>query len=159
MIRPPPRSTLFPYTTLSRPDLLVGLVPAGGRADVQGHVTLGAGPVLLQLDRALLAGVGVGANDHVALADRHRVVGPGGHSDRVLRVGVVHAGKRGVEVRGVGDVFFLMIRRPPRSTLFPYTTLFRSDLLVGLVPAGGRADVQGHVTLGAGPVLLQLDRA
>src|ERR1039457_5655612 len=24
--------------------------------------------------------------------------------------------------------FFLMIRRPPRSTLFPYTTLFRSDI-------------------------------
>src|SRR5689334_18376274 len=23
------------------------------------------------------------------------------------------------------DIFFLMIRRPPRSTLFPYTTLFR----------------------------------
>src|SRR2546425_1370967 len=29
--------------------------------------------------------------------------------------------------------FFLMIRRPPRSTLFPYTTLFRSPLL-GLGP-------------------------
>src|SRR2546430_11933339 len=29
--------------------------------------------------------------------------------------------------------FFLMIRRPPRSTLFPYTTLFRSEItLVGL---------------------------
>src|SRR3712207_9352712 len=25
--------------------------------------------------------------------------------------------------------FFLMIRRPPRSTLFPYTTLFRSEKL------------------------------
>src|SRR5688572_31194372 len=25
--------------------------------------------------------------------------------------------------------FFLMIRRPPRSTLFPYTTLFRSGIL------------------------------
>src|SRR5258708_17341624 len=25
--------------------------------------------------------------------------------------------------------FFLMIRRPPRSTLFPYTTLFRSDAM------------------------------
>src|SRR5258708_38591325 len=25
--------------------------------------------------------------------------------------------------------FFLMIRRPPRSTLFPYTTLFRSQAL------------------------------
>src|SRR3712207_7757887 len=27
--------------------------------------------------------------------------------------------------------FFLMIRRPPRSTLFPYTTLFRSRALLG----------------------------
>src|SRR5256885_1017189 len=26
----------------------------------------------------------------------------------------------------VGTFFFLIIRRPPRSTLFPYTTLFRS---------------------------------
>src|SRR3712207_9054714 len=26
--------------------------------------------------------------------------------------------------------FFLMIRRPPRSTLFPYTTLFRSKIYV-----------------------------
>src|SRR3712207_7602284 len=40
-----------------------------------------------------------------------------------------------------------MIRRPPRSTLFPYTTLFRSDLGVvgcarfdvGTRPAGGGA--------------------
>src|SRR3972149_1905134 len=29
--------------------------------------------------------------------------------------------------------FFLMIRRPPRSTLFPYTTLFRS---LGAAPGG-----------------------
>src|SRR5436309_14876870 len=29
--------------------------------------------------------------------------------------------------------FFLMIRRPPRSTLFPYTTLFRS--VPGIFPA------------------------
>src|SRR3712207_9125430 len=27
--------------------------------------------------------------------------------------------------------FFLMIRRPPRSTLFPYTTLFRSKEVAG----------------------------
>ena len=26
--------------------------------------------------------------------------------------------------------FFLMIRRPPRSTLFPYTTLFRSNAII-----------------------------
>src|SRR3712207_6887335 len=31
--------------------------------------------------------------------------------------------------------FFLMIRRPPRSTLFPYTTLFRSGLLPARAPA------------------------
>src|SRR3712207_7286970 len=28
-------------------------------------------------------------------------------------------------------LFFLMIRRPPRSTLFPYTTLFRSPQQLG----------------------------
>src|SRR5688572_31382566 len=28
------------------------------------------------------------------------------------------------------DFFFLFVRRPPRSTLFPYTTLFRSGLFV-----------------------------
>src|SRR3712207_3060845 len=39
-------------------------------------------------------------------------------------------------------LFFLMIRRPPRSTLFPYTTLFRSDLLS---PTGGPV----HVTVPA----------
>src|SRR3712207_8421290 len=34
-------------------------------------------------------------------------------------------------------VFFLMIRRPPRSTLFPYTTLFRSGLVQVLVEVVG----------------------
>src|SRR3712207_7146677 len=29
-------------------------------------------------------------------------------------------------VKFISTFFFLMIRRPPRSTLFPYTTLFRS---------------------------------
>src|SRR2546430_8067083 len=36
--------------------------------------------------------------------------------------------------------FFLMIRRPPRSTLFPYTTLFRSQFGLSLLPFGGAAD-------------------
>src|SRR5260221_3800039 len=30
-----------------------------------------------------------------------------------------------------------MIRRPPRSTLFPYTTLFRSDIFISGVGTGG----------------------
>src|SRR6202047_3783912 len=49
-------------------------------------------------------------------------------------------------------IFFLMIRRPPRSTLFPYTTLFRSASalsscrLVGPISAGWKsnADVRVH---------------
>src|SRR6267143_2703276 len=40
--------------------------------------------------------------------------------------------------------FFLMIRRPPRSTLFPYTTLFRSrDHVVDGIAAGA-ADPKHH---------------
>src|SRR5256885_12341297 len=47
-----------------------------------------------------------------------------------------------------------MIRRPPRSTLFPYTTLFRSGEL-------GRADVARfyenvlHAQIGVSPVIVQ----
>src|SRR6266545_1197735 len=50
---------------------------------------------------------GSGSSDSLVwcCADRHRG-GAGGHAQYAL-------------------VFFLMIRRPPRSTLFPYTTLFR----------------------------------
>src|SRR2546427_12085334 len=41
--------------------------------------------------------------------------------------------------------FFLMIRRPPRSTLFPYTTLFRSGPLPGRLPRGrGRVSRGGQ---------------
>src|ERR1039457_7469309 len=35
------------------------------------------------------------------------------------------SGNHSITHRGI--FFFLMIRRPPRSTLFPYTTLFRSS--------------------------------
>src|SRR2546421_5635230 len=44
--------------------------------------------------------------------------------------------------------FFLMIRRPPRSTLFPYTTLFRSHVAVlarGLAQDLGRGARHHHL--------------
>src|SRR3712207_6976960 len=72
--------------------------------------------------------------------------------------------------------FFLMIRRPPRSTLFPYTTLFRSQRVRAAQLAGsalGAVDVVGshvgdvelpalhrdHVRVegGRGPGLVALD--
>src|SRR5947199_1625667 len=49
---------------------------------------------------------------------------------------------------------FLMIRRPPRSTLFPYTTLFRSRIVAGQGPYPDQyrvltyALVQGLMALG-----------
>src|SRR2546422_7534321 len=55
--------------------------------------------------------------------------------------------------------FFLMIRRPPRSTLFPYTTLFRSDSLL-MKNEGGRLVVGqrfGKLGLVSGAVFSDLD--
>src|SRR3712207_7477445 len=40
--------------------------------------------------------------------------------------------------------FFLMIRRPPRSTLFPYTTLFRSRGEPGLLRESGEHGQRDH---------------
>src|SRR5690242_21221841 len=52
-----------------------------------------------------------------------------------------------------GAIFFLLIRGPPRSTLFPYTTLFRSDLVkIAAVVEDHRVRVQrplGRVRLGS----------
>src|SRR5207249_11345052 len=48
------------------------------------------------------------------------------------------------------SLFFLMIRRPPRSTLFPYTTLFRSAFpeLNAWERAGADASSAGMVDAG-----------
>src|SRR3712207_8718441 len=51
--------------------------------------------------------------------------------------------------------FFLMIRRPPRSTLFPYTTLFRSR---ARQQAGG-GQPRGEVEVRSGPQAAQLQVA
>src|SRR6266571_7904411 len=63
--------------------------------------------------------------------------------------------------------FFLMIRRPPRSTLFPYTTLFRSSPRARSNPGRGdhressargrseehTSELQSHVNLVCRPLL------
>src|SRR5438445_2915289 len=45
-----------------------------------------------------------------------------------------------------------MIRRPPRSTLFPYTTLFRSVLVSGDQAAGGRAGREERLRVRCGDI-------
>src|SRR5256885_5554594 len=52
--------------------------------------------------------------------------------------------------------FFLMIRRPPRSTLFPYTTLFRS-LLLSAYPAI-RLSAQDDPRISEAQTVLSQDR-
>src|SRR3712207_9523585 len=63
------------------------------------------------------------------------------------------------------NCFFLMIRRPPRSTLFPYTTLFRSTghwsrsgriCGVDLTQLETSYDIEREIDLGAKRQLLRL---
>src|SRR6266581_3892021 len=120
MIRRPPRSTLFPYTTLFRsgPSRPPRAPPASWRAPApatrsEEHTSELQSPVHL-VCRLLLEKKK--ANSHSTTRRLKRRV----HLACRLR-------GRGLERRGYFPTtfFFLMIRRPPRSTLCPYTTLFR----------------------------------
>src|SRR6202162_6528792 len=53
-------------------------------------------------------------------------------------------------VQIISLLFFLMIRRPPRSTLFPYTTLFRSGEAEVVEDRGFRPNLQGLAVAGEG---------
>src|SRR5271166_6837643 len=60
-------------------------------------------------------------------------------SSWIVKIGH-YSRKRGTKrVRDGLPFFFLMIRRPPRSTLFPYTTLFRSRRRPGGASRGSSA--------------------
>src|SRR5260221_4736402 len=54
--------------------------------------------------------------------------------------------------------FFLMIRRPPRSTLFPYTTLFRSNLpwLLAVTPLPIRS-IEEEPVLEVGRIVIRAE--
>src|SRR5215204_3698916 len=134
MIRRPPRSTLFPYTTLFR----------SRRAARSGRRR--------RADRGLRGGRASRSEEHTSELQSHsdlvcrlllekktapRTNCPG-RKPRIWRVcsepgdsgcrGVLQSGPKTCRLIlfcGLLFFFFLMIRRPPRSTLFPYTTLFR----------------------------------
>src|SRR6266571_4232100 len=121
MIRRPPRSTLFPYTTLFRSDRdsarrRGGHAPAGLRpahrseehtSELQSHVNLVCRLLLEKKKKVIVV--------ESASEERARAA---------LQVLREKAARRQLSPK-LFYVFFLMIRRPPRSTLFPYTTLFR----------------------------------
>src|SRR5476649_796347 len=119
MIRRPPRSTLFPYTTLFRSFRIGPLAPQPPasapcmrpiRKDRKStrlnssHTVISYAVFCLKKQKKEDVGrkviFDVPNNFHLA--------------SRLL-----------IDDIGIDTFFFLMIRRPPRSTLFPYTTLFR----------------------------------
>src|SRR3989304_6003558 len=137
MIRRPPRSTLFPYTTLFRSRATTARHGDAGRTAPAPRADSGRSEEHtseLQSRLHLVCRLLLEKKDNVD-DDSRRAAGhlraPGPH---LAPPATGPPGPRGAPrptppaspslcpcVR-----FFLMIRRPPRSTLFPYTTLFRS---------------------------------
>src|SRR6478672_8610454 len=128
MIRRPPTSTLFPYTTLFRPRPSESRRGIGRRLAHRGtacrdrkstrlnssHDQISYAVFCLKkkkdVNSVLVLGIGGSGRGARALAS-------------ALANEVAPAGRRGPKL--ILAFFFLMMRRPPRSTLFPYTTLFR----------------------------------
>src|SRR6266496_2209887 len=130
MIRRPPRSTLFPYTTLFRsvPVERVTRVHAGVEGFAAGHRSEEHTSELQSrrdlVCRLLLEKKKKQAIHRRGIQQEQREERAG----RPVRLG----GRASYAQAGLRQppqpyyyFFFLMIRRPPRSTLFPYTTLFR----------------------------------
>src|SRR2546427_657908 len=131
MIRRPPRSTLFPYTTLFR-----SKEATSGCAD-EPVLIAQAQPAIATTQDPASVSVAESFKDKAKLS---RLFGAHAGSSISWKLysnkscdaseGGVLASEGPVSVDGDAEYstpqFFLMIRRPPRSTLFPYTTLFRS---------------------------------
>src|SRR6266542_4054914 len=128
MIRRPPRSTLFPYTTLFRSCRL----PDQARAIQEPWPV----PVAFSQDRKstrLNSSHGSISYAVFCLKKNKRKVGALSKTIAKGRAGTFvlersDDGRVKLSFDGLSiseSCFFLMIRRPPRSTLFPYTTLFR----------------------------------
>src|SRR5258708_5849456 len=140
MIRRPPRSTLFPYTTLFRSDS--SEISESVNFCVMEAIKLCRldTPIIFIEARINLIGVSNLQDRKSGSAGMPRPISyavfclkkkkPSDSAGVAADRGVVDARRSDTDgsVNGDGNrFFFLMIRRPPRSTLFPYTTLFRSD--------------------------------
>src|SRR6266542_4146905 len=136
MIRRPPRSTLFPYTTLFRSDRQRHLCDATDGPQHHARPRSDRKSTRLNSSHGSISYAVFCLKKKKKHRHNHREEKRNEHQE-------TEAENRGEEKRlpagyAVSDVaelrrgaghlfvfFFLMIRRPPRSTLFPYTTLFR----------------------------------
>src|ERR1035441_10287631 len=120
MIRRPPRSTLFPYTTLFRSSsaACIAVPLKGGKLALRRQRTSDRKSTRLNSSH-------LGISYAVFCLKKTELEVP--QSGSFGGISLLVAPQRVfATLREVA--FFLMIRRPPRSTLFPYTTLFRSLL-------------------------------
>src|SRR5215204_4588886 len=120
MIRPPPRSTLFPYTTLFRSRRRGRDRRTRRRRRALGPPRRDRKSTRLNSSHTVIS--------YAVFCLKKKKRGTGGGWLREIRAGEGSASGGVIEASGPDLIlcfFFLMIRRPPRSTLFPYTTLFR----------------------------------
>src|SRR5580693_265911 len=124
MIRRPPRSTLFPYTTLFRSHGCLHVAGAGA-----GRTRRRAFRYFLRSEEHTSE---LQSQFHLVcrlLLEKKNAVS-GGHTPwaifaEIVSLTVPCEATVIYQLDELVAFFFLMIRRPPRSTLFPYTTLFR----------------------------------
>src|SRR6266571_3487345 len=120
MIRRPPRSTLFPYTTLFRSG-------GGPHRPRSGPGSDSGGPAASDRKSTRLNSSHMSISYAVfCLKKKNKYISARaiGKDENVFGLAAEAAALDFLAVWRV-YFFFLMIRRPPRSTLFPYTTLFR----------------------------------
>src|SRR6202171_3309669 len=160
MIRRPPRSTLFPYTTLFRSggaeasqNGFGALTPQNSteRSTIDrkstrlnsSHLAISYAVFCLKKKTPPRATGAVRASQHLV---RRRRSPYGRRRTTTADTRRLPSSPRDTHKQSRSSFFFLMIRRPPRSTLFPYTTLFRSAGVdqhlqrVGKPPARGGGD-------------------
>src|SRR5258708_2373260 len=142
MIRRPPRSTLFPYTTLFRSVLNRGeAVNALKRAIYTGRVSPAQAKRAEEMQAvadalSLLANIIMAWNTTQMQAvldrwaNRRQQLAHAQREEEGRQAGLHRSEEHTSELQSPDHLLFrlfvLMIRRPPSSTLFPYTTLFRS---------------------------------
>src|SRR6516164_4177608 len=128
MIRRPPRSTLFPYTTLFRSDCRSPpssiLVSNFGRHRRPPDESRDRKSTRLNSSHSSMS-YAVFCLKKKNTSGVAQVFGSAAQAVGVMGAPSAEAALRAADLDAALQVFFLMIRRPPRSTLFPYTTLFR----------------------------------
>src|SRR5476651_723842 len=119
MIRRPPRSTLFPYTTLFRslfPRIRIGKnaeeLVVRREDSIRDRKSTRLNSSHANISYAVFC---MKKKKHLSRGARAVSFDP--QVPQGIRIGMLALALK---------IFFLMIRRPPRSTLLPYTTLFRS---------------------------------